>query len=154
MLSLELEELWHVERPRVTKAVSEAAAEGDRSENAEYIYGKRRLRQIDARVRFLTKRLEELQVVDPTDNISVQVFFGAYVRVEDAEGEEATYRIVGPDEFDPQKGFISMDSPVAKAMLKKSEGDEIIVKTPRGDTVLEILDVQYKPFGDPGSRPQ
>ena len=146
VLAEELEHLWHVERPRVTQAVSEAAAEGDRSENAEYIYGKRRLRQSDARVRFLTKRLEELQVVDPTKNTSSQIFFGAWVRVEDEEGDEHIYRIVGPDEFDSDKGFISMASPMAKAMLKKSEGDEVLVKRPRGDASLEILAVQYTPF--------
>jgi len=148
VLAEELEQLWHVERPRVTQAVSEAAAEGDRSENAEYIYGKRRLRQIDARVRFLTKRLEELQVVDPTSNTATQVFFGAYVRLEDEDGNNLIYRIVGPDEFDPAKGFISMDSPVGKAMLNKSEGDEVAVQRPKGNATFEILAVQYLPFID------
>lgn len=144
----ELQYLWKVKRPEVTQAVREAAALGDRSENAEYIYGKRRLRQIDARVRFLTKRLEELQVVDPTSNTATQVFFGAYVRLEDEDGNDLIYRIVGPDESDPAKGFISMDSPVGKAMLKKSEGDEVVVQRPKGDAVFQILAVQYLPFID------
>jgi len=139
----ELQFLWTVDRPRVTKEVADAAAEGDRSENASYIYGKKRLRQIDARIRFLTKRLEALKVVDPTENESDKVFFGAYVTVEDGDGNELTYRIVGPDEFDPDRHFISMDSPVAKALMGREEGDRVTVKRPKGSARFEILEVSY-----------
>ena len=139
----ELEELWRVERPRVTQQVSAAAALGDRSENADYIYGKRRLRQIDSRVRFLTKRLEELTVVDPVDRGDDKVYFGAYVSLEDEEGNEMEYRIVGPDESDAQTNAISMDSPMGKALLGKSLGDEVTVKRPKGDGIFEIVDVRY-----------
>lgn len=141
----ELFQLWSVERPRVTQEVADAAAQGDRSENAEYIYGKRRLRQIDSRVRFLTKRLEALTVVGeepPKD--PRRVFFGAYVTLEDDDGDEHTYRIVGPDEFDVGKGWISMDSPVAKAVMTKREGDEVIVRRPKGDITYTIVTVAYR----------
>jgi transcription elongation factor GreB len=142
-LRAELEQLWTVERPRVTQEVADAAAQGDRSENAEYIYGKRRLREIDRRVRFLGKRLDELTVVaePPTDRR--RVFFGAYVTLEDDDGNEVTYRIVGPDEFDVDKGWISMDSPVAKALLGKRVDDEVTVKRPKGDIHYTISGVRY-----------
>ena len=142
----ELVQLWSVERPRVTQEVADAAAQGDRSENAEYIYGKRRLRQIDSRVRFLGKRLEALTVVGgepPKD--PKRVFFGAWVTLEDDDGEEVTYRIVGPDEFDLAKGWISMDSPVAKAVMTRREGDEVTVKRPRGAISYTITTVRYEP---------
>src|SRR6188472_3712436 len=118
-LRTELEQLWTVERPRVTQEVADAAAQGDRSENAEYIYGKRRLREIDRRVRFLSKRLDEVTVVNELPSDPKRVFFGAYVTVEDDDGIERTYRIVGADESDLERGFISMDSPVARALLGK-----------------------------------
>ena len=142
----ELVELWTIERPRVTQEVADAAAQGDRSENAEYIYGKRRLRQIDSRVRFLGKRLEALTVVGgeaPTD--PNRVFFGAWVTLEDDDGVAVTYRIVGPDEFDLTKGWISMDSPVAKAIMTRRIDDEVIVRRPKGDIAYTITAVRYDP---------
>jgi transcription elongation factor GreB len=142
-LRRELEQLWNVERRKVTQEVSEAAAQGDRSENAEYIYGKKRLREIDRRVRFLTKRLDELTVVEPSDRGDGKVYFGARVRVEDEEGAVAEYQVVGPDEFDAKAGRISMDSPVGRALLGKREGDEVLVRRPKGDDYWTVLDVRY-----------
>src|SRR6187551_3586506 len=110
----ELDELWRVQRPQVTRAVSEAAAQGDRSENAEYIYGKRQLREIDRRVRFLRKRLEGLVIVDRAPDDPTRVFFGAWVTLEDEHGVETEFRIVGPDEIDPARRYVSMDSPLAR----------------------------------------
>jgi transcription elongation factor GreB len=143
-LRTELEQLWTVERPRVTQEVADAAAQGDRSENAEYIYGKRRLREIDRRVRFLGKRLDDVIVVDEPPGDRSRVFFGAYVTVEDEDGEAATYRIVGSDEFDLDVGWISTDSPVAKALLGKRTGDEVTVRRPKGDIVYTIVTVEYR----------
>src|SRR5512136_297315 len=120
-LNEELSYLWKSKRPQVTQAVAEAAAMGDRSENAEYIYGKKQLREIDSRIRFLRKRLAELQVVDRTPADTSRIFFGAWVEVEDAEGNTHRYRIVGADESNAEKGFISIDSPVARALLGKHE---------------------------------
>jgi transcription elongation factor GreB len=139
----ELEQLWKVERPRVTREVSDAAAQGDRSDNAEYLYGKKRLREIDRRVRFLRKRLEELTVVDPKPGPDDKVYFGAWVRVADQDGEESEYRVVGPDESDARSGQISMDSPVGRALMGKREGDEAAIRRPRGDAVFTILAVWY-----------
>jgi transcription elongation factor GreB len=144
----ELDRLWNEERPRVTQEVSDSAALGDRSENAEYIYGKKRLREIDARVRFLTKRLDELTVVRDPPADDGKVYFGAWVRLEDDAGEEITYRIVGPDEFDVEARKISVDSPVGRALLGKEEGDEVVVRRPKGDTAYAILEVRYRPFDD------
>jgi transcription elongation factor GreB len=142
-LRAELDQLWTVERPRVTQEVADAAAQGDRSENAEYIYGKRRLREIDRRVRFLSKRLDEVVVVNEPPSDPKRVYFGAYVTVEDDNGSEKIYRIVGADESDLERGFISMDSPVARALLGKREGDEITVRVPKGDVTYSILTVSY-----------
>lgn len=142
-LRAELDELWTRERPRVTQQVSDAAALGDRSENADYIYGKRRLREIDRRVRFLSKRLDEIRVVSEPPSDPKRVFFGAWVTVEDDAGDEKTYRIVGADESDLERGFISMDSPVARALLGKREGDEVTIRVPRGDVEYTILAVTY-----------
>ncbi len=142
-LRAELDELWLKERPRVTQQVHDAAALGDRSENADYIYGKRRLREIDRRVRFLSKRLDVIRIVSEPPSDSKRVFFGAWVTVEDEDGAEKTYRIVGADESDLDRGFISMDSPVARALLGKREGDEVTVKVPRGDVVYTVLAVKY-----------
>jgi transcription elongation factor GreB len=137
--------LWTVERPRVTREVSEAAALGDRSENAEYIYGKRRLREIDSRLEFLNKRLEELTIVEVQARDDGRVVFGAWVRISDVEsGDELEYRIVGPDEFDVDAGQISMDSPVGRALLGKTAGDEVTVERPRGAATFEILAVRYE----------
>ena len=132
----------------MTQEVADAAAQGDRSENAEYIYGKKRLREIDARVRFLSKRLDELTVVRDTPAADGKVYFGAWVRLEDAAGEELTYRIVGPDEFDVEAGKISVDSPVGGALLGKEEGDEIVVRRPRGNAAYTVLEVRYRSFDE------
>ena len=149
-LSDEFEHLWRVKRPEVTAALAAAAAEGDRSENAEYIYRKKQLREIDARIHHLKERLEHIVVVDRSPENESQVFFGAWVRLEDEEGSISEYRIVGPDEFDHTKGLISMDSPMAKALMRKSEGDKVVVKRPKGDAVITIVNVQYRPFGEEG----
>jgi transcription elongation factor GreB len=124
----ELEQLWRVERPQVTQAVSAAAAQGDRSENAEYTYGKRRLREIDRRVRHLRKRLEGMVVVERAPSNPQRVFFGARVTLEPSQGDAVNYRIVGPDEFDMQRDYISMDAPLARALLGKSLDDVVTVE--------------------------
>ncbi len=143
-LNKELDELWKVERPRVTQAVSEAAAQGDRSENAEYTYGKKRLREIDRRVRFLRKRLDGMVIVDKPPTDPRRVFFGAWVSVEDDDGALSRYRIVGPDEFDAAPGYISMDSPLGRALMKKALDDEVKVEVPGGQRTLIIVDVEYE----------
>lgn len=147
-LRAELHQLWRVERPRVTQAVSDAAAMGDRSENAEYIYGKKRLREIDRRVRYLQKRLADLIVVDRPPDDPTRVFFGAWVQLEDDDGNVCRYRIVGADEFDPKQGFISIDSPLARALLKKAAGEEFTVQLPKGAGTYTVVDVRYRPFDD------
>ena len=138
----ESKELW-VRRASVTKALAAAAAEGDRSENAEYIYRKKELREIDRRIRYLQKRLPDLKVVAEKPADTDRVFFGAWVELEDPNGAEIVYRIVGSDEFDPAKGWISMDSPMAKALLKKHLDDEILVKTPKGLFEYTIVRIDY-----------
>jgi transcription elongation factor GreB len=145
-LSDEFEFLWREKRPEVTAALAAAAAEGDRSENAEYIYRKKQLREIDSRIHHLKDRLEHIVAVDSVPTDPSRVFFGAWVRLEDDEGIVAEYRIVGPDEFDAAKNLISMDAPMARALMKKTEGDEVMVKRPKGDTLFTIVRVQYKPF--------
>lgn len=142
-LRRELHQLWKVERPQVTQAVHEAAKNGDRSENGDYIYGKRRLREIDSRVRFLSKRLEELKVVDRTPDDTGKVYFGAWVTLEDEEGGEKHWRIVGPDEFDLARGLISVDSPVARALLGKRLDDEVQVRSPQGEQRYWVTDIRY-----------
>lgn len=143
-LDQELKFLWKDERPKVTQAVSEAAALGDRSENAEYIYGKRRLREIDRRVRFLSKRLEVLKIVDYHPSQEGKVFFGAWVELENEAGETKQYRLVGCDEFDPAKQWISIDSPVARALIGKQIDDEIQVDTPSGRVTLYLNRIWYE----------
>ncbi len=139
----ELHQLWKVERPVVTNAVHEAAKNGDRSENGDYIYGKRRLREIDSRVRFLNKRLDELEVVQrPPDNTG-KIFFGAWVTLEDRAGEEQRWRIVGPDEFDLGAGKLSMDSPMARSLLGKELDDEVRVRSPSGEQVYYVTVISY-----------
>lgn len=140
----ELDHLWTVERPRVTQEVADAAAQGDRSENAEYTYGKRRLREIDRRVRFLSKRLDAVTIVSEPPSDPRRVFFGAYVTVEDEDGVAKTYRIVGADESDMAKRCISIDSPVARALIGKREGDEVTVRVPKGEVVYAITAVEYR----------
>lgn len=142
-LNEELHYLWKVERPLVTVRVAEAAAQGDRSENAEYIYGKKRLREIDSRIRFLTKRLDEITVVDTIPDEQDKVYFGAFVTIEDEEGEEVEYRLVGPDEFNVVEGKLSMDSPLGKAMLGKQVDDEIKISTPEGVKVFYVSKIRY-----------
>ncbi len=143
-LRAELKALVEQERPKVVEIVSWAAANGDRSENGDYIYGKKRLREIDRRIRFLTKRLDVAEVVDPSrQHGNDQVFFGATVRYADAQGAEHTVTIVGIDETEPLAGRISWVSPVARALLKAREGDTVSLPTPSGVATLEILEVSY-----------
>lgn len=139
----EVKHLWEVERPRVTQAVSDAAKLGDRSENADYIYGKKRLREIDSRVRFLTKRLEEISVVDRIPDDREKVFFGAWVTLENEDGKEVKYRIVGPDEFNVKEGLISMDSPVARALIGKRLDDEIEIQQMEQWVTYYIVQIDY-----------
>ena len=139
----ELHQLWKVERPVVTSAVHEAAKNGDRSENGDYIYGKRRLREIDSRVRFLNKRLDEVEVVQRIPDDTDKIFFGAWVTLEDESGAERRWRVVGPDEFDLNNGKLSMDSPLARALLGKRRDDEIRVHSPSGEQVYYITGIQY-----------
>jgi transcription elongation factor GreB len=144
-LKAELDRLWHVLRPEVVKALAAAAAEGDRSENAEYIYRKRQLRQIDSRLRFLSKRLDDVRIVDPRSQPHTdRVFFGATVTVEDEDGAEATYRIVGVDETDGAAGDISWQSPVGRALLGKSIGDTVRVKWHAGLRELTVAEIDYR----------
>lgn len=144
-LKQELDHLWKVERPELVKTVAWAASNGDRSENGDYIYGKKRLREIDRRVRFLRKRLENAEVVDPARRGECeQVFFGATVTVCDEAGNENTYSIVGVDEADVGRGWISWVSPLARALLKLREGEVAMLRTPAGVQELEILSVAYR----------
>jgi len=140
----ELEQLWRVERPRVTQAVSEAAAQGDRSENAEYTYGKKRLREIDRRVRFLRKRLEGMTIVDRAPSDPKRVFFGAWVTLETQDGDEVRYRVVGPDEFDMAPAYISMDSPLGRAVLRKALDDEFTIELPEGLRTFVVVKIEYE----------
>ena len=141
-LRAEFNELWRVRRPEVVKALSEAAAEGDRSENAEYIYRKKQLGEIDRRVRYLSKRLERLQVVDTVPSDPAAIYFGARIELENEDsGEVLRYRIVGPDETDAGRGWISIDSPLARAMLKKRVDDEYEAALPGGMARFVIVDV-------------
>jgi len=142
VLQRESKALW-VRRAEVTQALAAAAAEGDRSENAEYIYRKKELRELDRRIRYLQKRLPELKIVRDTPADTERVFFGAWVTLETADGEERVYRIVGPDEMKPEAGLISMDSPLARGLLKRRIDDEVSIRTPGGETVYLILDVSY-----------
>ncbi len=142
-LQAELTHLWKVERPQVTNVVHEAAKNGDRSENGDYIYGKRRLAEIDRRVRYLAKRLDELTIVDQRPKDTTKVFFGAWVTVEDDAGNTVRYQIVGPDEFDLRKGKLSMDSPLARALLGKHLDDEFEFQSPQGPKFLVICDIEY-----------
>ncbi|TKC98048.1 transcription elongation factor GreB [Polyangium fumosum] len=142
-LSEELGRLRSVDRPRIVQEVADAAAQGDRSENAEYIYGKKKLREIDRRMHYLTKRLESAVVVDPKEQKGDKVFFGAAIEVEDEDGKRHTYRIVGEDEIDSKTGRISWKSPVGRALLGKAPGDVVTVRRPAGDIEMEIVSVKY-----------
>lgn len=143
-LKAELDHLWHTVRPEVVKAITAAAAEGDRSENAEYIYRKKQLAEIDRRVRYLSKRIPSLKVAEGTPGDRERVFFGATIEIENVEtGELLCYRIVGPDETDAKQGWISIDSPMARAVLKKRTDDEFVAELPGGKTQFAVVDVRY-----------
>jgi len=143
-LQQELERLWKVDRPKITDEVAVAAAQGDRSENAEYIYGKKKLREIDRRIRFLTKRLDAVTVVEPSKTQLGRVYFGAWFTIEDEDGAESTYRIVGTDEVDLDRKMISVRSPVAQALLGKREGESAVVMRPKGATEVTVVKVWYE----------
>ena len=143
-LRAELHQLWKVERPQVTNAVHEAAKNGDRSENGDYIYGKRRLREIDSRVRFLNKRLDELKVIDTVPTDTGKIYFGAWITLEDESGREQRWRIVGPDEFELSQGKLSMDSPMARSLLGKCLDDEIKVQSPAGEQIYYVTEISYQ----------
>lgn len=143
-LKQELDHLWQDERPEVTKKVTWAASLGDRSENADYQYNKKRLREIDRRVRYLRKRLDQVTIVDHSPQQKGKVFFGAWVEIENEEGEIKKFRIVGPDEiYGGVKNYISIDAPMARALLKKEVGDEIVVATPKGPKEWFINEIVY-----------
>jgi transcription elongation factor GreB len=142
-LKVELDHLWRVERPAVTQAVSEAAAQGDRSENAEYTYGKKRLREIDRRVRFLRQRLDGMVIVSTVPADDERVFFGAWVTLEDTAGQIRELRLVGPDEFDMSPAYLSMDSPLGRALLGRRIDDEIRITLPNGEQQYSIIQVRY-----------
>jgi len=142
-IAAEHERIWSVERPRIVAEVEAAAALGDRSENAEYIYGKRKLRELDRRLRFLSQRMDQLTVVEPAPNASGQAFFGAWVTIEGEDGDARTYRLVGPDEFDVGAGLISVDAPLGRALLGKREGDVVTVRRPAGEVELTIVEVSW-----------
>jgi transcription elongation factor GreB len=144
ILEAELKTLWKEERPKVTNDVHEAAKNGDRSENGDYIYGKKRLREIDSRVRFLTKRLESLTIVRNSPQDQSRIFFGAWVTLINDKDETKRYRLVGPDEFNVKEGKISIDSPLARALLKKQVDDEVVIQTDKGEEVLCIDAIEYK----------
>jgi transcription elongation factor GreB len=142
-LRAEYQQLWGVRRPEVVRALAAAAAEGDRSENAEYIYRKKELRELDRRVRYLQQRLPELKVVDRPPADASRIFFGARVELRDSENAPRRYRIVGADEIDFEPGYISVDSPMARALLKKKTGDVIALKLPVGEREFEVVSVAY-----------
>ena len=157
-LKAELNALVDKDRPEVVATVSWAASNGDRSENGDYIYGKKRLREIDRRIRFLVRRLDNAEVVDPAaprdDDAESQVFFGATVTVANAQGGERTISIVGIDEIDTQRGYVSWISPMARALLKAREGDTVTVRTPGGIEQLDVVAVRYGPLDTDDLRPE
>lgn len=140
----ELQNLWHAERPKIVQEVSDAAALGDRSENAEYIYGKKKLREIDRRIRFLSELMDKLEIVEPKAMKSDRVRFGATVSVENEDGEKKRYQIVGEDEVDAKHGKISNKSPLGKALMNKKVGDIVVVQRPAGDLEVEVVEVVYE----------
>lgn len=142
-LKAELDQLWRVTRPDVTQKVTWAASLGDRSENADYQYNKKLLREIDRRVRYIRKRLEDMRVVDYSQEQEGRVFFGAWVEIENEDGECKRFRIVGYDEIYGRKDYISIDAPMARALLKKEEGDEISVQTPTGEMTWWVNKIEY-----------
>ena len=143
-LKAEYNQLFHIERPKLVQTVAWAASNGDRSENADYIYGKRRLREIDSRLRFLTGRLDAAEIVDPTKLTGDKVVFGSTVTITDEDGETSAYQIVGEDEWDIHQGKISWQSPVAKALLGKKAGDEVAIRKPTGEVFVTIEKIEFK----------
>jgi transcription elongation factor GreB len=142
-IAAEHERIWTALRPRIVAEVEAAAALGDRSENAEYLYGKRKLRELDRRLRFLSQRMDELTVVDPVPHPSGRAYFGAWVEIEDPDGEERSYRLVGPDEADVAAGRISVEAPLGKALLGKKAGESARVQTPAGAVTISVLSVTW-----------
>lgn len=142
-LERELYQLWKLERPQVTQSVQEAAAQGDRSENAEYIYGKKRLREIDRRVRHLTRRLDGMTIVERPPNDPERIYFAAWVTLSDDSGQQHRWRLVGPDELNPTKGYISIDSPVARGLLGHRKGDSVHIDLPEGQSRYSIEKIEY-----------
>ncbi|GGI77954.1 transcription elongation factor GreB [Shewanella hanedai] len=147
-LDKELKYLWKEYRPEITKKVQEAAAQGDRSENADYTYNKRLLRQIDSRVRYLVQRVENLTIVDYSPQQEGKIFFGAWIELENEAGDIVQYRIVGKDELDTKLGYITIDSPMARALIGKQVDDEVTVTTPSGSKEWYVNKIQYKAFKD------
>ena len=145
-LAAEHERIWTLLRPRIVAEVEAAAALGDRSENAEYIYGKRKLRELDRRMRFLSERMDELTVIEPAPHPTGRAYFGAWVAVEDDQGDERIYRLVGPDEADVSAGDVSVDAPLGRALLGKAEGETTRVERPAGALRLTVLEVRWVPF--------
>jgi transcription elongation factor GreB len=143
-IAAEHERIWTRDRPRIVAEVEAAAALGDRSENAEYIYGKRKLRELDRRLRFLSERMDALTVVDPKPHPTGRAFFGAWVTVEDEDGEERTYRLVGPDEFDVPAGLLSVDAPLGRALLGKGAGDVVTVQRPAGAAEVTLVAISWE----------
>jgi transcription elongation factor GreB len=143
-IAAEHERIWTVSRPRVVAEVEAAAALGDRSENAEYIYGKKKLRELDRRLRELSERMDSLTVIVPAPNPSGRAYFGAWVTVENEDGEERCYRLVGPDEFDVEAGLISVDAPLGRALLGKREGDVVQVRRPAGTVEVTVVEIAWK----------
>ena len=139
----EHERIWSVDRPRIVAEVEAAAALGDRSENAEYIYGKRKLRELDRRLRFLSERMDGLTVVDPSPRPDGRAFFGAWVTVDHEDGEERTYRLVGPDESDAARGLVSVDAPLGRALLGRREGDTALVQRPAGSVEITVISISW-----------
>jgi len=142
-LAAEHQRIWTVDRPRIVAEVEAAAALGDRSENAEYIYGKRKLRELDRRLRFLSERMDALTIVEPKAHPAGRAYFGAWVTIEQEDGEERTYRLVGPDEFDVARGLLSVEAPLGRALLGRSEGDTVVVRRPAGETQMTVLDIRW-----------
>ncbi len=137
----EHERIWSVERPRIVAEVEAAAALGDRSENAEYLYGKRKLRELDRRLRFLSERMDALTVVEPSARRDGRAYFGAWVTVEHEDGDERTYRLVGPDESDAARGLLSVDAPLGRALLGRREGDTAVVQRPAGAVEITVVEI-------------
>lgn len=144
----EHQEIWTTLRPRIVAEVEAAAALGDRSENAEYLYGKKKLRELDRRLRFLSEKMDSLTVLQPTPHPSGRAFFGAWVTVEQDDGEVRTWRLVGPDEFDVARGLLSVDSPLGRALLGKGAGDVVTVQRPAGPAEVTVLEISWTGPGD------